>query len=319
MTDDPPFAPARPRTGVRTILLIVLIAFAMGIAATALFLRQYRQWLPNAMPVAVTTAAPTAPEPSAAFMPPPEVGPGAPTADDRIVAMRMAVLSAQLAALEARTVSIDRDSRGAAANAGRAEALLTVFAARRALDRGLALGYVEGLLRTRFGTSQPREVATLVAASQTPVTIADLRLGLDSIAPDLATGTTKDGWWAGLQRELAGLIVLHRDTTPSPRPADRLARARQSLDAAQVEAALLEVSRLPGAASAAAWTSAARRYIEARRALDTLEAVALQGQTAGSVAPASATTAAAPAQLAPTAHVAVPTPTPTATPAAPTR
>lgn len=310
MTDETPFAPARHRTGLRTILLIVLIAFAAGIAATAYFLRQYRQWLPNATPVAVTAAAPTAPEPSAAFMPPPEVGPGAPTADDRIVAMRMAALSAQLAALEARTVNVDRDSRAAAANAGRAEAMLTVFAARRALDRGLALGYVEGLLRARFGASQPREVATLVAASQTPVTIADLRLGLDAIAPDLATGTTKDGWWAGLQRELAGLIVLHRDSTPSPRPADRLARARQSLDAGQVEAALLEVSRLPGAASAMAWTSAARRYIDARRALDTLEAVALQGQVMGPVAPVSVG--------APTAApAAVPTPTPT--PTAPTR
>ncbi|WP_066647495.1 MULTISPECIES: hypothetical protein [Sphingomonas] len=297
MTDDPPLAPARHRTGLRTILLIVLIAFATGIAATALFLRQYRMWQPTAtqMPVANVESATAAP--SVPFMPPPEVGPGAPTADDRIVAMRMATLAAQLAALEARANSIDRDSRGAAANAGRAEAMLTVFAARRALDRGLALGYVEGLLRTRFATSQPREVAAIVAASQAPVTIADLRIGLDAIAPDLATGTTKDGWWAGFQRELSGLIVLHRDNLPSPRPADRLARARQSLEAGQVEAALLEVSRLPGASTAMAWTAAARRYIDARHALDTLEAAALQG------------TGAAPAIAAP-APVPSPTPAP---------
>ncbi|MBA3879087.1 MAG: hypothetical protein C0500_05175 [Sphingobium sp.] len=298
MTDDPPLAPARHRTGLRTILLIVLIAFATGIAATALFLRQYRMWQPAAtqMPVANVESATAAP--SVPFMPPPEVGPGAPTADDRIVAMRMATLAAQLAALEARANSIDRDSRGAAANAGRAEAMLTVFAARRALDRGLALGYVEGLLRTRFATSQPREVTAIVAASQAPVTIADLRIGLDAIAPDLATGTTKDGWWAGFQRELSGLIVLHRDNLPSPRPADRLARARQSLEAGQVEAALLEVSRLPGASTAMAWTAAARRYIDARHALDTLEAAALQG------------TGAAPAVAAPAA-----TPSPTPAPA----
>lgn len=305
MTDETPFAPARHRTGLRTILLIVLFAFAAGIAATALFVRQYRQWVPVATTATVPTAAPTSAAPSLPFMPPPEVGPGAPTADDRIVAMRMAALSAQLAALEARSVAIDRDSRAAAANAGRAEAILTVFAARRALDRGLALGYVEGLLRSRFGTGQPREVATLVAASHTPVTIAELRLGLDVIAPDLVTGTSKDGWWAGLQRELSGLIVLHRDSTPSPRPADRLARARQSLDAGQVEAALLEVSRLPGAASAAAWTSGARRYIDARDALDTLEAVALQGQNAGTPGPASGS-----------GSVAAPTPVASPTPSA---
>lgn len=297
MTDDPPFAPARHRTGLRTILLIVLIAFATGIAATALFLRQYRMWQPAATQLPVANAEPAASAPSVPFMPPPEVGPGAPTADDRVVAMRMATLAAQLASLEARANGIDRDSRAAAANAGRAEAMLTVFAARRALDRGLALGYVEGLLRTRFGAGQPREVAAIVAASQAPVTIADLRIGLDAIAPDLATGTTKDGWWAGLQRELSGLIVLHRDNLPSPRPADRLARARQSLDAGQVEAALLEVSRLPGAATAMAWTAAARRYIDARHALDTLEAAALQG-TGGTLAVVPS----------------VPAPTPSATP-----
>ena len=312
MTDDPPFAPARPRTGVRTILLIVLIAFAAGIAATALFLRQYRQWVPVAATTSVTTAAPTTTAPSLPFMPPPEIGPGAPTADDRVVAMRMAALSAQLASLEARTTAVDRDSRNAASNAGRAEAMLTAFAARRALDRGLVLGYIEGLLRTRFGASQPREVATLIAAGQTPVTIADLRLGLDAIAPDLATGTTKDGWWAGLQRELAGLIVLHRDTSPSPRPADRLARARQSLDAGQVEAALIEVSRLPGAPSATAWTGAARRFVDARRALDTLETAALLGQNAGLPAPAAAATGST--QMTPSGPVAAPPPAPTATP-----
>lgn len=307
MTDDPPFAPARHRTGLRTILLIVLIAFATGIAATALFVRQYRMWLPAATQMPVANVEPATTAPGVPFMPPPEVGPGAPSADDRIVAMRMAALAAQLAALEARANAVDRDARAAAGNAGRAEAMLTVFAARRALDRGLALGYVEGLLRTRFGASQPREVAALIAASQAPVTIADLRIGLDAIAPDLTTGTTKDGWWAGLQREFSGLIVLHRDNLPSPRPADRLARARQSLDAGQVEAALLEVSRLPGAASASAWTGAARRYIDARHALDTLEAAALQG---------AATAAAPTAPTATPAPTPMPTPVPAPTPAA---
>lgn len=280
MTDETMFAPSRPRTGLRTIILIMLIAFAAGIGATVYFVSQYRQWLPGAAPLDAPAAAPVASTtaPGSSFMPPAEVGAIAPTADERVLAARLTALTAQLASIEARTATVDREAQGAAAYAGRAEAMLAVFAARRALDRGLTLGYVESLLRTRFGASHPRAMAALIAASQAPVTVADLRQGLDAIAPDLATGTTQDGWWAGLRREVSGLIVLHRDTTPSPRPADRLARARQALDTGQVEAALVEVSRLPGAPSATAWTTAARRYVDAHRALDALETAALLGQ-----------------------------------------
>lgn len=291
MTDETMFAPSRPRTGLRTIILIVLIAFALGIGATVAFVSQYRQWFPGAAPLGAPTAAPVASTtaPGSSFMPPPEVGVLPPTADERVLAARLTALAAQLAAIEARTMAVDRDAHGAAAYAGRAEAMLAVFAARRALDRGLGLGYVEPLLRSRFGTSNPRAIAALIAASRSPVTVADLRQGLDAIAPDLATGTARDGWWAGLRREISGLVVLHRDTTPSPRPADRLTRARQALDAGQVEAALVEVSRLPGAPSATAWTTAARRYVDAHRALDALETAALLGQgSAPTTTPAAA-------------------------------
>ena len=279
MTDETIQASPRPRTGLRTIVLIMLFAFAAGIGVTVFFLSQYRQWLPASMRMPLESAAPATATamPGASFMPPAEVGAIAPTPDERMLQARLAALTAQLSAIEAKTAAVDREAQGAAGYAGRAEAMLAVFAARRAIDRGLALGYVEGLLRTRFGASQPREIAALVAASQAPVTVADLRLGLDAIAPDLATGTARDGWLAGLRRELSGLIVLHRDTTPSPRPADRLTRAREALAMGQVEAALVEVARLPGAPSATAWMMAARRYVDAHQALDALESAALLG------------------------------------------
>jgi hypothetical protein len=60
-------------------------------------------------------------------------------------------------------------------------------------------------------------------------------------------------------------------------PADRLARARRRLDAAQVEGALAEIARMPGAANAESWMDAARRYIAARQALNAIETVAIQG------------------------------------------
>ena len=52
------------------------------------------------------------------------------------------------------------------------------------------------------------------------------------------------------------------------------------LAAGQVEAALGEVARLPGADNAPRWITAAKRYVEARQALDTLEAAAIQGRSA---------------------------------------
>ncbi|MBA4047580.1 MAG: hypothetical protein C0476_03455 [Sphingomonas sp.] len=278
MTDDERFGPPQTRRGWRTTLLLLLIAFGGGIGATALFVAQYRPWLmaggPALQPVAAPQAAVPAPGP---FTPPPEIGAAPQSPDERVLTMRIGGLAAQLAALEARTMAVDREARGAAGYAGRAESMFVVFAARRAIDRGLALGAVEPVLRARFVNTRPREVAAILAASRTPVTVADLRLGLDAIAPDLATGTRRDGWLAGLQRELSGLIVLHRDTTPSPHPNDRLKRARALLDAAHVEPALAEVSRLPGAPSATSWISAARRYVEAHRALDVLESAALTG------------------------------------------
>ena len=54
----------------------------------------------------------------------------------------------------------------AAGSAGRADALLVAFAARRAIDRGVALGYLETLLVERFGPTHQRAVATIVTASR---------------------------------------------------------------------------------------------------------------------------------------------------------
>lgn len=296
MSSDP-LSTRRPRTGWRTLLAIIVIAFALGIGATALFLRQYRQLLPQSAQAMIDPAAPpaagTAP---GSFMPPPELGGLPPTADEQMLAARQATLAGQIAALEARAAEIDRESRLAAGNAGRAEAVLAVTAARRAIDRGQPLGAIEPMLRARFGAAQPREVALIGAAGRRPVTVADLRLELDAIAAELATGTAHDGWWAGFQRELAGLVVIRRESQPSSRPADRLARVRRQLDTGQVEAALDEVVRLPGAPSAMAWTDAARRYVIAHHALDALETAALMGanpQPAAAPAPAAAAAPAA--------------------------
>jgi hypothetical protein len=177
--------------------------------------------------------------------------------------------------LEQKLATVDFQSRAAVGNAGRAESLLVAFAARRALDRGIQLGYIEPMLRERFGNDQPQAVATVLTAAHQPVTLQQLRASFEDVAPRLASGGPEQGWWEAFRTELGSLITIRREGTPSTMPGDRLRRAERALDAGEVEIALLEVLRLPGRENAKDWIDQARRFVAARQALDTIETAAL--------------------------------------------
>ena len=177
--------------------------------------------------------------------------------------------------MEEKVTQLDLQARAAVGNADRAESLLVAFAARRALDRGLGLGYLETLLRQRFATTEPQAVATIFTAARSPVTLEQLQAELQDLTPKLTGGGPDQGWWEAFRTELAGLISIRKEGTPSPLPSEHLRRAQSSLQAGQVDVALVEVSRLPGRANAADWIEKARRYVGARRALDTIETSAL--------------------------------------------
>lgn len=248
-------------------LLIAILAFLIGIGATVAVLRYVGPRLgwggatQGTMPVAQPTPAAT-PQPVAATALP-------------ILSAREAALAARISELETRIVGLDTSARNAAGYATRAEDMMVIVATRRALDRGRPLDYLEGQLRDRFGASRPDAVRTLIASAQNPVTLDDLRSALDAVATPLVAGRSGEGFWDGLRREFGQLIVLRQGPTPSSRPIDRLDRARRRLDTGQVELAMAEIERMPGAASARRWTTAAGRYVEARKALIDLESVAL--------------------------------------------
>ncbi|WP_423606198.1 hypothetical protein [Sphingomonas sp. MS122] len=268
-----------PRSNTLTVALVAaLIAFLAGLAVMAAVFRFGGWW--SAAP------APTEFQPPAAAAPAPRAG-----TDVATLAAREQALAARLDALDARLQASDADARNAAGSAGKAEALMLVLSARRALDRGQPLGYIEGELRRRFNASDPQAVATVVRAASEPVTLEDLRFALDQIAPRLSSAAPGDGWWERLQREFSTLVIIRKDNAPSPHPRERLTRAKRMLGQGHVEAALAEVARLPGAQGAESWMAAAGRYIEARRALAVLEAAAMQGQAQ----PAAANPASAPA------------------------
>lgn len=256
-----------PRRRVWVLLLVLLLAFLAGIALTASMAS--RGWFappPAPAPVTVLKVPATAPAPRA------------PAPDAGTLATREAILSAQLASLESRTAIVSADADEAGARANHAEAMLVAFAARRAIDGGQGLGAIEAPLVARFATAKPRAVDAVRRAARERMTLEELRGGLDALGNGLVSGG--DGWLASLHHSLGALIVLHRAGEPSAVPADRLARARRLLDSGQVEGAIAEVAQLPGAARATNWTAAARRYVEAHRALDTLEHAAIADQDA---------------------------------------
>jgi len=278
MASDDPFALPRRRRWRGPLILCVLV-FLAGVALAVMAIRQWGDRLPWLAPASASRSAPLAARRAEQA---PRVDA---TANLDTLAAREAALSARLADLEARSAVIDTKASAASGNATRAEGLLIAFAARRAIDRGIGLGYIEGQLRERFGATQPRAVTMVIQAARSPVTLEDLRLGLDSIAPDLVSGG-HDAIWSGLRNALSNLIVLRKDGAPSPRPSARLDRARRLLEAGQVEAALAEIERLPGASGAQRWLAAAHRYIDVRRALDVIETAAILGQGAPVAAPA---------------------------------
>jgi len=203
-----------------------------------------------------------------------------------VPAASVGALAGQLGELSRRIATIDQRARAASGNADRAEALLVAFAGRRALDRGVGLGYIEALLRDRFGASQPQAVATIIAASRQPVTLSWLEAELDRIAPTLQSGgAIGSDWWTGLKQQLGDLIVVRRAGMPPTDTADRIDRAHRALESGQVDVALAEVARIPGNAAAENWIAAARRYIASRDALDRIETAALLGPAPAIAAP----------------------------------
>ena len=259
----------RPRSPLRTALIVAIFAFLGGLALMAWALTR---WEPARRLIAGRTALASATLPAAKTQSPVMAVP-APSMTS--TAPQAAPGEARIADLEDRMARIDLRAAAAAGNAARAEGLLIAFAARRAVDRGVAMGYIEGELRRRFGKSQPRAVAAIIASAQNPVTLEGLQHGLAELRPRLSGAPQTESWWDATRRTLGGLIVVRKAGAESPAPDQRVGRALLRIESGQVEGALAEVSRLPGNAVAAGWMGQARRYIEAHHALDIIEAAAL--------------------------------------------
>jgi len=274
MEYEPARVTAKPRRPLLALLALPLIAFVAGLAAMGWLLAR------SGTAAAFLGVAPTPPpaiEPAPQTLaverePEAEPQPETPAGERLVIDPETA---RRVNRLEERLALLDLQSRTAVGNADRAEGLLVAFAARRALDRGVALGYLETLMRQRFAATEPQSVATVLTVARQPVTVQSLQKEFQEVAPHLSGGGQGQSWWGAFKTEMSGLVTIRRENTPSTQPAERLRRAGQSLEAGQVEVALLEVLRLPGHERADKWIGNARRYVASRRALDRLESAAL--------------------------------------------
>lgn len=191
------------------------------------------------------------------------------------VAEQQGGLDQRIVAMEQRLAALDLQTQAAEGNAARAEGLLIAFATRRAIERGAPLGYLEDQLRLRFGEARPNTVETVIESARAPVTLDQLIARLDGLAPTLVEGPPEEGVFSRLQRELNNLFVIRPESSPSPQPARRLARARMFLETGRAGAAAAEVRNLPNSAAAEEWIADAERFTRVQRALDRLETTAI--------------------------------------------
>ncbi len=252
-----PLSPTRRSGSIRGLMIFALVAFVVGTLAMTWAVTQWtpvRDWLITQEPV---TGAP---------QPKPVPEQPRPKAD---------LTRANVEDLETRLAKIDARADTALQDASRAETLLIIIATRRAVERGLPLGYLETGLQQHFGSIKPKAVAQLITNARQPVSLDQLQDDLEMIAPELVSPAPDGSWLNRITSSMDDLVVIRRADQPSEMPALKLDRARRALSHDRVDLAVKEISGLPGAKKAQAWQVKARRYLKARAALDELEAASL--------------------------------------------
>jgi hypothetical protein len=250
-------------------LLIALVLILAGAAAATWGLAHYQ---PAAKLFGVAASAPAPQQPKLVIQQVPQQQPSS-------AGTLNPAIAEQIGQLQARLQRVESESQEVRGTAGRADALLIAFAARRAIERGVGLGYLEPLLLDRFGADHSQAVATIVTGSRTPVRLTELIAQYQDLQPALLGPPPNEGIWTGIKRGLSSLVTVHRSDRPSTEPKARFDRALSYLMAGEVDSALAETMRLPGAPRAGDWVNSARRYIAVHRALDEIESAAMVGSS----------------------------------------
>ena len=189
---------------------------------------------------------------------------------DRLTA-DLAKISAQMEAQRARDEAATAAILGAA---DRAEGILAVMLARRAMEDGRPLGAIDAALRRAFEARYPLAVRRLSEFGAGPVRLVQLRRDLAQLpALDRQGGGPGRSWWEIFGARMAALVRSEID--------DQAPLLTSAADAAlargDVRGAVAQLRRLPAPRPPAleAWLASAERYAAAEEALRTLETAAL--------------------------------------------
>ena len=289
MTFGSPLALQRARSGRgRGVLVLLLILAALGGGA-------WYGWQNGWLKVSIANDLIT-PEPSPSAV----MSQAAAVTSANLAATdaALAAAAAKVSALEQRLAELNQQAAGAAGQAGQAEALLVAFAARRTIERGQPLGYLETQLRVRFGNTQPVAVDRVISAAQKPVTLAMLGEGFERLSPQLIGGAKGEGTWDWMAREMSEMFVIRHADMPSPTPESRAVRVREALAGGRIDMAIAEVARMPGKDAATEWLAHARDFALTEHALDQLETAALSFPVTPQLVKPAAPAPAAPAPAA---------------------
>lgn len=266
MTFGSPLSLQRTRSGRGRVVLPVLLILAA--LAGGVWLGWKTGWLEVRLP---GLAALPEPSPSATM----SQAAAQTTANLAATDAALTAAAAKVTALEQRLAELNQQAMAAAGQAGQAEALLVAFAARRAIERGQPLGYLETQLRVRFGSTQQAAVDRVIASAQKPMTLGMLRESFEKLSPQLTGGAKNEGTWDWMSREMSELFVIRPADSPSPTGESRVARVREALIGGRIDVAIAEVERMPGKEAATEWLAHARDLANTEHALDQLETAAL--------------------------------------------
>lgn len=168
----------------------------------------------------------------------------------------------------------------ATAAADRAQAMLTLLMARRAVEAGRAFGPIDPALRRAFEARYPEAVKAVAALGAAPVTLAGLQRDLAAMGSMGATaGAARQSWWQALTGTITAAVSgSEADSARAP-----MALASAALARGDVAAASGQLGRLPAPRPAAviAWLAAAQRWQAGQRGLATLETATLLSAGAG--------------------------------------